>query len=102
MIRSSLLAPLLGLGVIALALTLGARADCAQSVEELTLELTSLESEDGAPGDEVERERARIGESGRLVGDFESPYSRLEEIWMEVGDHDEVLGVRLGRAEGGP
>ena len=69
-------------------------ADCAQTVHRWTLELTSLESESDASDEQVEAERARLGSTAAVLGDYESPYSSVQSVEFEI-EGDEQGGSRV-------
>ena len=88
---------LLGLTLALLFLVRRSDADCAESVQALTLELTSLESLDGASAEQLAAEQARLNEESVLVGDYESKYRLEETVLWERARADG--GVALLRKE---
>ena len=76
--QGALLVVGLSLGLAALAER--GDADCGFKVQKLTLELSSLESLDGAVEGDIAREKERLATESQLEGDWEHDYEPEEKI----------------------
>ena len=76
--RGTLIVVGLSLGLAALVER--GEADCGFKVQRLTLELSSLESLDGAVEVDLAEEKERLATESHLVGDWEHDYDPKEKI----------------------